>query len=77
MNRTIEDLLFGFLGYKLGSHKNNEISQEDSEGLIHAFLSQVPLDAVIDYWLEANNCDTFDECLDVATILKRKAKEIL
>lgn len=82
MNRALEDLLCGVLGYGIGSHHaskncNREISQEESESLIRSFLSQIPLDAVIDYWMEANNCDSFSQKLDVAYTLKNKADHIL
>ena len=78
MSRILEDILFGVLGYAAGSRRNNcEISQEDAETLIHDFLSQVPLDAVIDYWIEANNCDSFSDKLEVAYKLKDKADHIL
>ncbi len=78
MNKVLENLIFGFFGYKLGSSKcDREFTQEEVENLIHSFLSQVPLDAVIDCWMDANNCDTFKKRLDVAYILDDKANHIL
>ncbi len=78
MNKVLENLIFGFFGYKLGSSKcGREFTQEEVDDLIHSFLSQVPLDAVIDCWMDANNCDTFKKRLDVAYILDDKANHIL
>lgn len=80
MSRILEDMLCGFLGYGIGNHvaqKRNEISQEEAESLIRSFLSQVPLDAVIDYWIEANNCNTVGERIKVENILRNKADHII
>lgn len=76
MSRILEDVLCGVLGYNIGVQKNNKITQEESELLIHSFLSQVPLDAVIDYWIEANNCNTVEKYIKVKNILRDKADYI-
>ena len=80
MNRLVEDMLCGLLGYGIGNYTaqgKDKISQEEAESLIHSFLSQVPLDAVIDYWMEANNCDTVGERINVENILRDKADHII
>lgn len=80
MNRLVEDMLCGLLGYGIGNHtaqSRGKISQEEAESLIHSFLSQVPLDAVIDYWIEANNCNTVGERIKVENILRNKADHII
>lgn len=80
MNRLVEDMLCGLLGYGIGSYTTqgkDKISQEKAESLIHSFLSQVPLDAVIDYWMEANKCDTVGERINVENILRDKADHII
>lgn len=79
MGRAIEDILCGILGYGIGNYrgkKNCELTQEQVESLIHSFLSQVPLDGVIDCWLDANKCDTFSKKLDAAYTLKQKADDV-
>lgn len=71
-------MLCGLIGYGVGNRvAQREISQEEAESLIRSFLSQVPLDAVIDYWIEANNCNTVGERIKVENILKNKADHII
>lgn len=71
-------MLCGLIGYGIGNHvTQKEISQEEAESLIRSFLSQVPLDAVIDYWIEANNCNTVGERIKVENILRDKADHII
>lgn len=73
MKQVIKDVLFGLFGYSLGKC-NREIAQEESEGLIRSFLSGVPLEAVIDYWAEANGYDT--DSSYIADRIRDKADEI-
>lgn len=73
MKQVIKDVLFGLFGYSLGK-RNREITQEESEGLIRSFLSGVPLEAVIDYWAEANGYDT--DSSYIADRLRDKADEM-
>jgi hypothetical protein len=54
MSRLLEDLLCGVVGYGFGK-RNREFTQEEVEGLIRSFLQGVPLEAVIGYWMEAND----------------------
>ena len=53
MSQFLEDMLCGLLGYGMGK-SNREFTQEEVEGLIRSFLRGVPLEAVIEYWAEAN-----------------------
>ena len=53
MSGFLEDMLCGLLGYGMGK-RNREFTQEEVEGLIRSFLRGVPLEAVIEYWAEAN-----------------------
>ena len=53
MTRFLEDMLCGLLGYGMGK-RNREFTQEEVESLIRSFLRGVPLEAVIEYWAEAN-----------------------
>lgn len=73
MSRLVEDFLCGLLGYNLGK-RNREFTQEESEGLIRSFLRAVPLEAVINYWMEANGCSRQSGL--VADTLRRKADEV-
>ena len=80
MNRLVEDMLCGLLGYGIGSsiaQKRNEISQEEAESLIRSFLSHVPLNEVIDHWIEANDCTTLSKRLEIENILRDKAEQII
>ena len=54
MSQFLEDMLCGLLGYGMGK-RNREFTQEEVESLIRSFLRGVPLEAVIEYWAEANN----------------------
>lgn len=76
--RLLEDILCGALGYGIGSYrnKNRDFSQEEVESLIHSYLSQVPLDAVINDWIDANKANTFGERRDIANTLRTKADEV-
>jgi len=56
MKQVIKDVLFGLFGYSLDK-RNREFTQEEAECLIRSFLEGVPLEAVIDYWAEANDYD--------------------
>ena len=53
MSQFLEDKLCGLLGYGMGK-RNREFTQEEVESLIRSFLRGVPLEAVIEYWAEAN-----------------------
>lgn len=53
MSQFLEDMLCGLLGYGMGK-RNREFTQEEVESLIRSFLRGVPLEAVIEYWAEAN-----------------------
>lgn len=53
MSRFLEDMLCGLLGYGMGK-RNRQFTQEEVESLIRSFLRGVPLEAVIEYWAEAN-----------------------
>ncbi|MBP9018700.1 MAG: hypothetical protein KBG04_02610 [Bacteroidales bacterium] len=57
MTRFLEDMLCGLLGYGMGK-RNREFTQEEVESLIRSFLRGVPLEAVIEYWAEANGYRT-------------------
>lgn len=77
--RLLEDILCGALGYGIGSYrssKKQEFSQDDVESLIHSYLSQVPLEGVIDAWIDANDANTYGERMKIANILKSKADEV-
>ena len=73
MKQVVKDLLFGVFGYSLGKC-NREITQEESEGLIRSFLRGVPLEAVIDYWAEANGYER--DSSYIADRLRDKADEM-
>lgn len=73
MSRLLEDLLCGVVGYGLGK-RNREFTQEEVEGLIHSFLQGVPLEAVIGYWMEANDYGMSSP--NIARRLRDKADEI-
>lgn len=76
--RLLEDLLCGALGYGIGSYreKNREFTQEEVESLIDSYLSQVPLEGVIDAWIKANDIKTYGDYVQVSKILKKKAEDI-
>lgn len=57
MSGFLEDMLCGLLGYGMGK-RNREFTQEEVESLIRSFLRGVPLEAVIEYWAEANGYRT-------------------
>jgi len=73
MSRLMKDLLCGLVGYSIGK-RNCEFTQEEVEGLIYSFLQDVPLDAVIGYWMEANGYS--GQSGFVADTLRRKADEV-
>lgn len=73
MSRLLEDLLCGVVGYGLGK-RNREFTQEEVEGLIRSFLQGVPLEAVIGYWMEANDYGMSSP--NIARRLRDKADEI-
>ncbi len=73
MKQVIKDVLFGLFGYGLGK-RNREFTQEEVEDLIRSFLRGVPLEAVIDYWAEANSYDR--DSGYVADRLRDKADEM-
>lgn len=76
--RLLEDLLCGALGYGIGSYRNNkrEFTQEEVESLIDSYLSQVPLEGVIDAWIKANDIRTYGEHMQVKKVLIDKADNI-
>ena len=61
------------MGYHLGK-RNCELTQEDVDGLIRSFLQGVPLEAVISYWMEANDYGMSSPV--IACCLREKAEEI-
>ena len=61
------------MGYHLGK-RNCELTQEDVDGLIRSFLQGVPLEAVIGYWMEANDYGMSSPV--IAHRLREKADEI-
>ena len=73
MKQVVKDLLFGVFGYSLGM-RNREFTQDEAEGLIRSFLGGVPLEAVIDYWAEANGYDR--DSSYIADRLRDKADEM-
>ncbi|MBR3491491.1 MAG: hypothetical protein IKH44_04240 [Bacteroidales bacterium] len=73
MSRLLEDLLCGVVGYGFGK-RNREFTQEEVEGLIRSFLQGVPLEAVIGYWMEANDYGMSSPI--IARRLRLKADEI-
>lgn len=73
MSRLLEDLLCGAVGYGFGK-RNREFTQEEVEGLIRSFLQGVPLEAVIGYWMEANDYGMSSP--NIARRLRDKADEI-
>ncbi len=73
MKQAVKELLFGLFGYGLGVW-NREFTQEEVENLIRSFLGGVPLEAVIDYWAEANGYDI--DSSYIADRLRDKADEI-
>ena len=73
MSRLLEDLLCGVVGYGFGK-RNREFTQEEVEGLIRSFLQGVPLEAVIGYWMEANDYGMSSPI--IARCLRLKADEI-
>lgn len=73
MSRLMKDFLCGMVGYSIGK-RNREFTQEEVDELIHSFLQSVPLDAVIDFWMDANGY--FAQSERVADTLRRKADEV-
>lgn len=73
MSQFLEDMLCGLLGYGMGK-RNREFTQEEVEGLIRSFLRGVPLEAVIEYWAEANGYSQNSSC--VARRLREKADDM-
>lgn len=61
------------MGYHLGK-RNREFTQDDVDGLIRSFLQGVPLEAVIGYWMEANDYGMSSPV--IARRLREKAEEI-
>jgi len=73
MSQLLEDLLFGALGYGIGKHRR-EFTQEEVESLIRSYLKGVPLEAVINDWMEANGYSSYSSV--IADRLRDKAHEI-
>lgn len=73
MSQFLEDMLCGLLGYGMGK-RNREFTQEEVESLIRSFLHGVPLEAVIEYWAEANGYSQNSSC--VARRLREKADDM-
>ena len=73
MASLLKDLLCGAVGYHLGK-RNREFTQDDVDGLIRSFLQGVPLEAVIGYWMEANDYGMSSPV--IARRLREKAEEI-
>ena len=73
MSQFLEDMLCGLLGYGMGK-RNREFTQEEVESLIRSFLRGVPLEAVIEYWAEANGYRT--DSLVIAGRLRDKADDM-
>ena len=73
MSRFLEDMLCGLLGYGIGKRRR-EFTQNEVVDLIRSLLQGVPLEAVINYCMEANGFEINSP--SIARRLRDKAEDM-